>query len=179
MIQIEMCRDCGQPTYTMDVTNLTVRCETAAVDAQEAVRATLAGQQLWAVHDRGLPHARLSPARTEVLKLLSGPTPPTVVREHECPRSVKGSWSASQPAVGTGGSTTYPKARVAPLTASSGPTSSSSTPGSAQSAAIQASERLDGPTCDGCSKPMADGTYAAIELGELLVWAHHVDTCPA
>jgi hypothetical protein len=33
------------------------------------------------------------------------------------------------------------------------------------------------PRCKRCGQRMAQGTYAAIELGELLVWAEHIDEC--
>lgn len=30
------------------------------------------------------------------------------------------------------------------------------------------------PCCDACGQPCADGTYASIQVGELTVWAQHV-----
>lgn len=36
-----------------------------------------------------------------------------------------------------------------------------------------------GPRCNRCSQPMADGTYAAVEVGDLLVWAEHLTDCTA
>lgn len=31
------------------------------------------------------------------------------------------------------------------------------------------------PCCDACAQPCADGTYAAVHLGDLLVWAQHLE----
>jgi hypothetical protein len=46
--------------------------------------------------------------------------------------------------------------------------------------AERATPRLSSdPVCDGCGKPMADGTYAAIQLGDLYAWKAHVEACGA
>lgn len=172
MIKVEMCRDCGSPVIGMAVTNLEVRVEARGVDAQEAAAAFLSGSQLWTVRNLGQPGGMLSPAGAEVLSSLAGPTPPAVHVEHQCTRAIKGSWSASQPVVGPGGPTAPPKGPVAPWTASSGPLTSSPTVADAETPPSEA------PACLLCPPLRADGTHADADLGDLLSWAAHTETCP-
>lgn len=170
MINVEMCRGCGRPTYTMAVSNLKVRCDVEGLDAQEAVAALLAAHQLWRVTYVGSAPHRLSPAQPAVLAALSSAEPPLVVTEHRCPGGWKApgaSVTASQGVVGPGGQVVPPKASAGHPGGFSAPVSTAPTAGRRRTDAV----------CGACTPPAADGVHATIDLADLTAHARHADTC--
>jgi hypothetical protein len=182
MIQVEPCKGCGTIILLGEMMGLRAKCDPAAMDAQEAVAALLAGRELHRVTQVGGRPTNLSPARPAVLKALRMAEPgerPMVVGSHVCPQN------ASAPASGpTGplGGTTAPKGGgrppVPPKNRFSGQPTASSTPGSALGAVIQGSDT----PCSLCGQPVPiddpDG-YVLIHLGATLIDAFHAGECPA
>lgn len=184
MIKVEPCKGCGGVLLVDRFMGLTVRCEATPLDAQAAGAALLAGRELHRVMYLGGRPSSFSSASPAVLAALrTEPSErPMVVVTHRCPPgAVRPSESLSTPSAAS-----TPKAApvgppAAPGTPSWGPSTEAS---SAPSAESRPSERLapsvadpSGPRCSGCGHPCADGTYASIELGDILVWAHHVEEC--
>lgn len=170
---IEMCKGCGRPVLVHRIANLVVKCEPVALDGSGAVAEIMAGGSLWMVERnlQGQP-VRLRGAR---------PGEPGPVPEHRCLNAQEALSRPRTPSVVPSPQPTPqrpPAGRTAP---SSGP---SAAPSSVRTAASPAFKidwskvgEPSGPRCDGCSQPCADGTYASIALGELTVWAHHVNSC--
>lgn len=157
----------------------------------------------------GQPHSFASAPPIYLAGLLGDPaTRPSVVAAHQCSQKAAGAvLPAFQDGGGTQTPKAPPEPvsspRVAPGTPSSAPTAPSSA--TATTAGPSRSKipptRVDGysrrageegpvgvmtfevdprnPRCSGCGKACADGTYASIGLGEIIVWAHHVDDCGA
>lgn len=128
---------------------------------------------------------------------------PYLTREHPC-AAVSRPLTPS-PASGTGGPGKAPQAGVQSLRAEPGgigaprlslagrttPSPDRSTePSGARSADRPRSDRSPGkgsvrpsdgiagrPRCSACGEPCADGTYASVALGDLVLWAEHVDRC--
>lgn len=182
MIKVEPCKGCGGPLLVDRFMGLAVRCEVTPLDAQAAGAALLAGQELHRVMYLGGRPSSFSSASPAVLGALRGEPSerPMVVVTHRCPSGATGArQSASQEVAGPGTPATPPKAPVAP----SRPSSGSIRPNSPTPATVLTAEprRSDtpgpSPRCSGCGQPCEDGTYAAIGLGELIVWAHHVEEC--
>lgn len=167
---IEMCTGCGRPILVHKIANLTVKCEpTPLTDVGDIVKLLTSPNppSLWMVerNQQGQP-VRLRGARRGE----RGPVP-----EHRCTRV-----SGSQGPPSVLGGPDAPKGRETGVQGVAAPSTPSSAPWTARSSAPSAvSHRSEGPRCDRCSKPCADGTYASIALGELTVWAQHVreDVC--
>jgi len=158
----------------MDATG---RGEATPLDAQTAGTALLAGLKLAWVHYTGGRPSSFSEASPAVLGALRNEPSerPVVVAEHRCPPKATGgplklSWKAGE---GEG-----PKEPHSPSAAPSRPSSGPSTGEPTALTAATSRSEVSGPRCSGCGQPCADGTYAAIELGDVLVWASHVDACP-
>ena len=175
MINVEPCKGCGAIILLGELMGLRAKCDPQALDAQEAVAALLAGRELHRVTYVGDRPANLSPARPAVLSALLGAEPPMVVRSHSCPNA---SAPVSRPN-STPGGTMPPKAGgrppVPPSRPFSGQSTVSSTHGSAQSAANQASDR-----CSACRLPapldVRDRLVVA-QLGAAIIGVTH-RTCP-
>lgn len=182
MIKMEPCKGCGALVLMGELhPGVTLKVEPARINAQTLGAALLAGQtdECWTI--RLDPQGRMvgfTPADFATVGTLNGPTPPHAVRRHHCPKALSGDLTASQRSEAPRVPPTAPEPPAAPTIPSVGPSTNSSTPGSARPADRPRFEQGGGPRCAECSKPCADGTYAAIELGELLVYAAHVDQCP-
>lgn len=159
---IEMCVGCGRPILVHRMLGVVVKCEPTPLAGPEAVGEILAGRQLWTVDlVGGKPHG-LKPAQPGEHKPL---------REHHCPNGSRGPVTASQEHAGPVAQPQPPKAPAAPWRASSGP----SRPARAGGVARPTFEaRRTGPSCSACGRPCSDGTYASVEVGDLVVWAQHV-----
>lgn len=172
MINLEPCTACGE----WILTDGREEADPAGVDAQTGVAALLAGRTLRHVVWPHTPSAAFTFATNHTLAALNDPTPPLVVTRHTCrPQTVATSarLKPSQPVEAPSEPPTPPVAPAARSTRSQGPSSNSSTAGSARSAETRGSD----PRCAECSEPMADGTYAMIELGDLVVWSAHAEAC--
>lgn len=176
MIKVEPCKGCGKWIFKVDLMGVTIKAEPTPLDAQAAVAALSARLELWAVrHDStGRPLSLMKPTPGH-LAALNAPTRPVVVAQHRCPNP---SAPARGPEKAAKGSEVAeaPKGRPAATeTASWG----RSGPGRAPSAGRRRTEDplREAPKCSNCAHPMADGTYAAIEVGDLVMWAAHVDAC--
>lgn len=168
MIQIEPCRGCGRTLGIHKIANLTVRLEIEPLDAGQATQALLGGRNLWRVTQTSVSGVR--PAELTALAQRGVTEGPHVCQEHRCV-------AVSRP----DGSTPVPEANPTPKARQSPPvdvSTLSSARSTARSSARPAVSRGSRPVCDGCGEPCADGTYASISLGELTVWAQHVETCP-
>ncbi len=169
MIKVEPCRGCGRILMVEAIANLSVRLESEPLDAQEAATALVAGRNLWRITQTSASGAR--PAELGALRTAEPGERPYIVQEHACtatgaPRTP--SPVLGDPSVPKGRQTGTQGVHVVPSTPSSDRQPERSSVPSA------VSPRSEGPRCDGCSRPCADGTYASIEVGELTVWAHHV-----
>lgn len=177
-INANPCRGCGRNLFTASVANLDVRVETDPLDGDQAVQALIAGRGLWRVTYPG----GLSPANAATLAALRTEPGerPYVVQEHVC---TPVSWPYSPPPVPEANQA--PKGRQRPLVAVS---TLSSVPRAERSSANGAANpvsdgrtgpsRHSGPRCSGCGNPCADGTYASVALGDIVLWAQHVTDCP-
>lgn len=158
MIDLKPCRGCGRPLIHHSVANLAVRLEPTPLDLNGIMGELAASRSLWMV-DGG----KVRPARPGE----AGP-----LREHRC--SVKAAdapLEPSQPSPPPGVPANPP---VRPRTPSRRSSGQRTTPPGVLYAGSRVSDIGEGPVCDSCSTPMADGTYASIEVGELTVWAQHV-----
>lgn len=205
MIKVETCTGCADVILVDDFMGLRVRCGVEPVDAHAATTALLASQTLYRVqYEGGRPHqfARASHAD---LATLRGPAQgrAKILAPHQCTKAATtNGHTAPQSAPQKAGGTGAPKApqslsvdRGAPF---SGPLRRSSTAPTAATpvskikpTSVDGYSRIAGeeapvgvmtfdtdprnPKCSGCGRPCADGTYSAIHLGELLVWAEHLD----
>ena len=158
---LEPCAGCGRHVLIQKIANLTVKCDpTPLTDVGEIVRLLTSPNPpgMWMV-DSG----KLRPARPGEL----GP-----VREHRC--TVNAQEALSRLRTPSKVSTPQPT----PHEPSAGQQTPFSGPSAANSSARSAGPaRSDGPRCSACSKPCADGTYASIEVGELVIWAQHLTDC--
>jgi hypothetical protein len=167
-IQPGQCKRCKAVIYLVREAGITWTADMTPLDAQTVIQALVGGREIYAV---SLDGKQLKPAPGHLVKswLSDGRT---IVASHPCPTAVAG---ALLSAVEKAGREVVPGKgpgpSVPPKNRSSGPLRSSATAPTAEHPGSR-------PTCDGCSQPCADGTYASIDLGDLTVWAHHVDTCP-
>lgn len=184
MIKMEPCKGCGGLVLMGELhPGVTLKVEPARINAQTLGAALLAGQtdECWTI--RLDPQGRMvgfTPADFATVGALNGPTPPHAVRGHHCPKAPSGDLTASQRSEAPRVPPTAPGPPAAPTIPSVGPSTNSSTPGSARPADRRPSDPYaqgGGPRCAECSKPCADGTFGAIHLGDLLVWAAHVGGC--
>jgi len=183
MNMIEPCPGCGRMVLVGKIANLVVKCDpTPLTDVGDIVRLLTSPNppSLWMVerNQQGQPSG-LRGAR---------PGEPGPVREHRCTR-VSGDGPLPRvlgdPMPPKGRETGVQPSRAEPSEAQrfladlSTPFSAAPTaPSSARYAGTRLTDAGEGPVCDGCSRPMADGTYASIEVGDLVVWAQHVERCP-
>ncbi len=174
MIKVEPCRGCGQILMLDEIApGLTVRVDTEPLDAQTAVQALVDGRELWTRKiDRTNTVVGLRGATPGHLSALHAEVRPTVYRQHRCTVSAQEALSRPRtPSLRSSVQPPSPEPSVGRTAPSSGPQTGSSSVRSA------VKPRSEGPRCDACGEPMADGTYASIELGELMIWAQHIDTC--
>lgn len=165
MIKLEACQGCGRHLLVGKIANLDVKCEpTPLIEVGEIIRllTTPNPPSLWMVerNQQGQP-TRLRGAR---------PGETGVVVEHRC--TVKAADAVLKPSTSAAGETMPPKA-PRPSVARSAASSGHSTDHSGVRGA--ANQDSSWPACDRCSKPMANGTYASVEIGELTIWAEHVE----
>jgi len=164
---IQPCTGCGRLILLHRIANLVVKADPAPLTDVGDILKLIAGPNppsLWAVetNQAGQPN-RLRGAR---------PGETGVVPEHRCTNrgtsnAVMASLPASKPNGATPGPKEPPAGRTTPSSAPQGLT--------VDDAARQAS---DAPACDRCGKPCADGTYAAVQLGDIYMWAQHLaDYC--
>lgn len=142
----------------------------------------------------GRPRSLRPAYPAELVAFVTGPVGdrPYLVREHPC-AAVSRPLTPS-PASGTGDPGKGPQTGVQRFLADlSTPSPDRSTEASGvRSADRPRSDRTPGkgsvrpsaglaprPRCSGCGKPCEDGTYASVALGDLVLWAEHVDRCPA
>jgi hypothetical protein len=168
MINVQMCRGCGRALYVHPVANLEVRCEVDPLDAQASVQELLGGNDLWELRaPKGL-----APANPVILAGLSSPDPaarPVIVREHRCT-------AFSGPPVGAvvpGHPKAFPSSPAGRQTPSWG----QSTERSGAPAAVSPRGDQGNPRCDECGLIMGDGEYVAVQLGEIVMWAQHLENC--
>lgn len=209
VIKVEPCGACGRICFALAVANLTIKADPEPLEASPAVTALLNGRALYRVTYLGGKPYRLSGASPDVLAALRTEPGerPMVVQEHRCsPADVSAVRTAVQrPEVPTGPKApSSPPAAPSgpfsgPLTTPSGvtgaglprsepqegvqapvsrPNTPSPVPGATRGSARPSGGRTR-PRCDGCGQPCADGTYASVAVGELTVWAQHVQECPA
>lgn len=181
MIKAEGCPGCGRLTYTEDLGGVRVKTDTEPLDGAGALTALLGGTGLYRITylgGRPAHHRSASPAVLEALRTAEPAERPMVVREHHCRNA---SVAVSRPSTPTPGPSVQPTppgppvGRTAPF---SGPQAGpSSVPAAEQPRSEPPAPAPDGPRCSACSQPCSDGTYAAIEVGELTVWAMHVGRC--
>lgn len=188
MIKVEPCKGCGGVLLVDRFMGLTVRCEATPLDAQAAGAALLAGQELHRVLYLGGRPSSFSSASPAVLGALRGEPSerPMVVVTHRCTAGATGARLTASQEVG---GTQAPKAPQSPPAGRGTPFSGHSSPSStAHTAAKHPSktripptfvdgQSIQGPRCSGCGQPCADGTYASIELGDILIWAIHTEGC--
>lgn len=173
--KLATCTRCSKIIYLVEEVGLRWTADLEPLDAQEAVSALVSGRQVYRVTQ---PGTRLSTARPGVLKALREAEPserPIVVGSHPCP---EGAARPLTPVQG-GGEGLAPKASGRPPVPPSRPSLGLPTGGSTvKSADRRGTETLRGaPKCDTCGQPCEDGTYGAIQLGDLYVWAQHVNAC--
>lgn len=175
MNKIEPCSGCGRIILVHPVANLVVRLDTEPLDAKGAADALIAGRGLWRVTQTSVTGVR--PAELSALAARGVTEGPQVVQEHRCPAG-----SAPLSRSGYSGAATAPKGPEKPAQRLAGrPTPSSARP-TAHSGARNAVQRpssgpREAPRCSACSGPCEDGTYASVELGDLVLWAMHVERC--
>jgi hypothetical protein len=181
MIKVEPCKGCGGVILVDDFMGVRVRCEASPLDAQTAGAALLAGLNLYRVHylsGRPSTFASASPAVLGGLRIPDPSERPMVVVQHRCKAEATG--AALRAPQGVKGPGTPGPAPKAPQNPPAAPGTLSSAPSTEPSGAITAAKPVsEGPGCDGCGEPMADGTFASIELGEVMIWKHHVEACGA
>lgn len=184
MIKMEPCKGCGGLVLMGDLApGVTLKVDPARINAQTLGARLMLGEtdQLWTIrYDTAARMVGFSPADFTSVGALSSPTPPHVVSRHSCPKARSGDLTASQRSEAPRVPSSAPGLPAAPSTPSVEPSTESSTRASARRAVIPASDRFaqgGGPRCAECSEPMADGTYFAIELGELMQYAAHVNGC--
>lgn len=171
--KLATCLRCARVIYRADEVGLVWTADLEPLDAQTALHALVDGKQVYTVAH---PGPVLATARPEALARLREGLPVTVVASHPCPAGASKVLEAVLPAPESEGEGQGPKEPARPLEEPSRPSSEPSTePSGARTAATRRSE----PKCDGCGKPCPAGTYASIELGDLLVWAHHTEDCGA
>lgn len=174
MINVEPCRGCGRTLFTHRVANLVVRLEIEPLDGPAAYRAIIDGRELWRATATGL-----SPAKPDTLTALATAEPgerPHIVQTHRCTAA----GAPARPPVAPKVQPTPPGPPAGQQTPFSGPQAThSSAPSAANRRSEPAGAATPEPCCDGCGQPCADGTYTSVAVGDLIVWAQHVDTCPA
>lgn len=172
--KLATCTRCNKIIYLAEEAGLRWTADVEPLDAQEALTALVGGREVYRVT---LPGPSLSTARPAVLKALrEAPVGdrPIVVASHPCPTGVAKALRAVLPASEGEGGPGAPKGPAGPSGRRTAPSSGRATePCGVPSAANLRTE----PVCDGCGEVCADGTYASVGLGDLIVWAHHTEHC--
>lgn len=177
-LNLAVCPACSTPVWRWKAGGIEYTADPTALNAQEAVTAHLGGRRLYRLTLVG-GHRNIRPAWNTELTALSGAEPPTILGGHPC-KAVTRPYAAPQPTGGTGAPGKAPSPPAGRTAASSAPSAPTPPPSGAPAAAKPRSEgRTGGPRCDACGHPCADGTYASVEVGDLVVWATHVQegTC--
>ena len=165
------CPACSSRIHRMEVCGLEMKGNLIPLDAQQAMGEVIAGRRLYRITFAGGAPLTMRPADNLVLAKLATAEPgerPYVVAEHPCaavsrPLGVPaGGTPAENPPV-------PPAGRTAPYSGPQGVDGAASGAGT---------RRSDGPRCSGCGQPCADGTYASVTLGDVVMWAQHVAECP-
>jgi len=171
---LAVCPACSTPVWRWKVGGIEYTADPTALDAQQAVAAHLGGRRLYRLTLAG-GRSHIRPAWNTELTALSGAEPPTILGGHPC-KAITRPLTAPQPTSGTGAPGKAPSPPAGRTAASSAP---SGGPSGVRAAASPRSDARQGPRCNRCQQPCADGTYAAIEIGDLVVWAQHVQeaTC--
>lgn len=165
MITVEPCRGCGRLLLVHPIANLTVRLDSVPLEPDGAVQALMGGIPLWRVTSTSVSGAR--PAELTALRERGSTEGPRIHQEHRC-TAVSGPNTPKAVSASPKGSQRPPADRSALQGSVRRPERSS-----APSAATPVSE----PRCDGCGEPCSDGTYASVAIGDIIVWAAHVENC--
>lgn len=170
-LSLAVCPACATPVYRWKAGGIEYTADLSVVDAQQAASAAATGRRLYRISYTGGRPTAARPADPHTLTALVTAPPaerPAVVPAHGC-KAVTRPLAASQPSPGPGVRTDPPAPSAGRQTPSSGPQTEHS---GARTAVKPRSETA--PRCNRCSRPCADGTYAAIQVGDLYVWAEHV-----
>ena len=167
-LNLAACPRCQTPVYRWKVGGIEYTADLTALTAAGAIGVKIAGRRLYRITLVG-PTRNIRPAYTTELAALSSAEPPTIVGGHPC-NAVTRPLGTPQPAGGPGAPGKAPSPSAGRQTPFSGP---STEPSGVPAAATRSTDRPN-PRCDACGKPCGDGTYAAIEVGDLVVWAQHV-----
>lgn len=178
-IQPGQCKRCKAVIYLVREAGITWTADMTPLDDQSLIAALVGGQEIYLL---ALDGKQFGPAPSQKLKeFLSGGR--TLLASHPCPTAVAGALlSAIQKAERDVVPGKGPRPSVPPKNRFSGQPRSLGTVPTADRSPSEAPFDFQKmklkPVCDGCSQPMDDGTYASVELGDILVWAQHVDACP-
>ncbi|QMP84447.1 hypothetical protein HUN42_00070 [Streptomyces phage Dagobah] len=165
-LKLAQCPRCSTPVHRWKVGGIEYTADLTALDGPGATAAVLGGRKLYRITAVG-PVRNIRPAYTKELAALGGAEPPTIVGGHPCTALTRPLAAPQQ----SGGATPPGKAPGP----AAGRTAPSPVPSSRTSrTARTADRRRTDPVCDQCGQPCADGTYASIALGDLVVWAQHV-----
>lgn len=180
MIKAEM-HTCGRLVYVDEIApGLTVRTDTEPLDSSRALEALMGGVNLWRATSlsAGRLH-HLTGATPAALGALRGAEPPTVVAEHRCDarEAVQaGLWRPQ-------GASPVPQGAEGPRRPSAGRTGTPSPERQTAHNPAQAARQTDtpsdsAPTCENCRTAIRpDQPHAAIQVGDLYVWAAHTLDC--
>ncbi len=170
MIKVEPCSNCLDVIFVVELGGTRIKADPTPLDAMGAVAAITDQRELYRVKQLGKVPATIGSAGPEVLRALNSEPGerPHVVREHRCTLASR----PRTPSPVSGAASPPPVAPAARMTPSQG---RSTQPSGATTAATLVS---DHPRCSTCGLQLGQGEYVAIELGELMVWASHLDRCP-
>lgn len=173
-IQPGQCKRCKAVIYLVREAGITWTADMEPLDAQSLIAALVGGQEIYLL---SLDGKQLWPAPNDQLKeYLAGDR--TLLASHPCPTAVAGALlSAVQKAErdvvpGKGpGPSVPPKNRF-----SDQPRSLGAVPTADRSRFRGKGDTQ--PKCSNCSRTLTDAdSYSSVELGDILVWAQHVDDC--
>lgn len=193
-ITIGTCPRCGRHPWMADLgAGVTLAVDPERLEMGGVIQAAMGGIGIWALG----PDGSLKPVRERGAARCRTEH---LVAEHSCgapAASVRAFSERKAPEVAE-----VPKGRPAgvqtpswaPQTESSGARSAEQPPSEPLTAPLAASHPVPGtraprgsgrpgdgrtglPVCSACSTPCADGTYASIQVGELYVWAQHLEAC--
>lgn len=175
------CPACRTLVYRVKAGGLEYTADPSPLDAQTAVYAVLAGRRLYRITFVGGKPSGMRPADNRHLAALRTEPGerPLVVAEHPCAAVSRPLTPTPRPSVQED-PPKPPVGRTAPLSGpQAGPSSVRSAEPRRSDGTLRApSGSSDAPRCDACGQPCADGTYAAVGLGELVLWAQHVQEGP-
>jgi hypothetical protein len=185
-LNLAQCPRCRVPVYRWKVGGIEYTADLTALDGPGAVTVKMAGGRLYRITLVG-GAKNIRPAYTTELAALSGAdppsaereghrdsvTPPTIVGGHPC-KAVTRPLGASQAVAGPTAQGNPLKPSAGRQTPFSGPQTEPSGVPTADRPRTEVRTDPGNPRCDRCSRPMANGTYASIAVGDLTVWAEHV-----